>query len=604
MGHIPVGMRRSNLKAGAFRKMGPGDPPFSWLDVPKAIWLFLDREKGKFVFFNSLLFVVYFYELVPPLVMGKVVDFFANYHVGDPLRLFYVYVLFLSISYLLVALVRLYSKNILSRIAITVKSRARIKGFERLMDASIAWHSEENTGNKVQRILTGSQASFELIKLGSSNTYPIFINFIGVSLFYFFTNWILFLFVIIYTAVFLIILTTFRKKIEALSIEQDKALEKSSGAYVEGAGNILSIKAAGAEKHLNTRVKAHETNVKNYMMALTNTNNIKWRYFQVWNGFAYGVLLLLIGHQVITGAMSVGLILVLYTYFNKLRDAANDTNDIGTILIGFKADLGRLMSIFKVKSAVRSGTKSFPKDWDAITIKNGNFSYANQQGGLAKFNLVVPQGARIGVAGISGSGKSSLVKILLGLYELKDGQFKISDTDFYDISREEITNNIAVVLQETELFNLSLRENITMMRDFDKELFDHAIEVADLKKVIARLPDGLNTFIGERGYSLSGGERQRLGIARAIYKNCPIIILDEATSALDSQTEKNIIDKLFGEFDRNKTFIIVAHRLSTLRNADKIILIDGGTVIENGNFDELIKKSSTKLSQLYALQKQ
>lgn len=140
------------------------------------------------------------------------------------------------------------------------------------------------------------------------------------------------------------------------------------------------------------------------------------------------------------------------------------------------------------------------------------------------------------------------------------------------------------------------------MRDFDQALFHRAIEVADLKEVITRLPEGFDTQIGERGYNFSGGERQRIGIARAIYKDCPIILLDEATSALDSQTEKHIVDQLFGTFGRNKTFLIVAHRLSTLRNADEIIVMDEGTIAEQGSFNELIKRPNSKLSRLYALQ--
>ncbi len=603
MGRVPVNMRRGHFNPGHYRKSAPEDAAFSWIDVPKTIWMFLDRDKGKFVFFNILLFMVFFYELVPPFIVGKVVDFFTHYHSGDSLQLFYFYLLFLAVSYALIALIRLYSKNVMSKTGIAVRSRAKIKGFGRLMDASIEWHMEESTGNKVQRILTGSQGLFELIKIGSGNVYLIITNFVGVSLFFLFTNWVFFLFSIVYTLIFCIILFSFNKKMEALGLAYDQALEKSSGSYVEGTSNILSIKAVGAEKRLHSRFEAQEMSVKEFQFALADTNNKKWRFFQIWNGCAYGILLFLIGQQVMAGAISVGLILVLYTYFNKLRDAANDTNDIGTALIGFKVDVGRMMPIFREKPIVRSGDKLFPKDWDAITIKDADFFYSNGQKGLSKFDLVIPRGARIGVAGVSGSGKSTLVKIMLGLYELKSGQFRIGDTDFYDISHEEVTNNIAVVLQETELFNLSLRENITMMRDFDQELFNHAVDVADLKEVIARLPEGLDTVIGERGYSLSGGERQRIGIARAIYKDCPIILLDEATSALDSRTEKNIVDRLLGNSAEDKTFIIIAHRLSTLRNADEIIVIDRGTIAEQGRFGQLIKRRNSKLGALYASQK-
>ncbi len=595
-------LQRGQYKAGHYRKLSPEDGVFSWWDVPRAIWSFLDADKARFAFFNALLFAVFFYEFVPPFVIGKVVDFWSGYRAGNSLQPFYLLIAFLTVSYAIIALIRLKTKNVLSKIAIAVRSRAKVKGFERLMDASIEWHAKENTGNKVQRVLGGSTALFEFIQLTNRNVYLILTNLVGVPLFFFFTHWTLFAFALVYVAVFLTILITFSRKMEALSFGYDQALERSSGTYIEGAGNILSIKAAGAESHVHSRVQAHEMSVKEFQFKIADTNNKKWQFFQVWNGCAYGILLFLIGQQVLAGTVSIGSILVLYVYFSKLRESANDINDIGTVLVGFKVDVGRMMPIFREKSAVRSGEKPFPKEWDALTLTDAEFHYPNTHVGLSRFNLHISRGARVGIAGGSGSGKSTLVKILLGLYELKRGKFAVGEADFYGMSREAVTGNIAVVLQETELFNLSFQENITMMRDFDRELFARAIKVADLKEVIERLPEGVDTYIGERGYNLSGGERQRIGIARAIYKDCPIVILDEATSSLDSKTEKHIVARLFGEFGGDKTFLIVAHRLSTIRNADEVIVFDKGAIVERGKFDTLIKRKGSKLGSLYALQ--
>jgi ABC-type multidrug transport system fused ATPase/permease subunit len=201
------------------------------------------------------------------------------------------------------------------------------------------------------------------------------------------------------------------------------------------------------------------------------------------------------------------------------------------------------------------------------------------------------------VAGLSGSGKSTLAKIILGLYALKDGVFQIGKEgamqNYYSISHNETLGNITVVLQETELFNLSLRENITMMRGEDKELLDLAIRISELGEVIKKLPDGLDSLIGEKGYMLSGGERQRLGIARAIYKNAPIIILDEATSSLDSETEGKIMAQLLGEYGKDKTFLIIAHRLGTLKYTDNIVVMEKGKVVEEGSYDNLMENSKS-----------
>ncbi len=473
----------------------------------------MDGDRRRFAFFNVLLFAVFFYELVPPFIVGKIVDFFAVYRPGMSLEPFYGYVAFLSVTWGVVSLVRQWCKSQLTRIGIALRSRVKVAGFERLTDASLAWHAEENTGNKVQRILTGSQAFFEAIKISSSNLYPIAANFIGVTLFFFTTSPSLLLFLLAYNLVFFSIQFFFNERIERLSLSYNKAIERSSGTFFEATGNILSIKAIGAEKHMHSRVATDEETAKGYQLSISAQNTNKWRSFQLWNACSFAIFLLLVGRGVVAGTISVGAILVLYTYFNKLRESANDTNDISTTLISVKADLARLVPLFDEQPPTRTGSKGFPEGWKKITLKDAHFSYPKGERGLHNISLAIDRGARIGIAGSSGAGKSTLLKLFLGLYELDRGAFKIGSTDFYAIDHAEIAKHIAVVLQETELFNLSFRDNVTVMRDVDPLLLERAIDVADLRDVIARLPEGLDTEIGERGYALSGGERQRIGIA-------------------------------------------------------------------------------------------
>jgi ABC-type multidrug transport system fused ATPase/permease subunit len=207
----------------------------------------------------------------------------------------------------------------------------------------------------------------------------------------------------------------------------------------------------------------------------------------------------------------------------------------------------------------------------------------------------------IGIAGPSGSGKSTLIKLLLGLYHLDGGSLRIGDTPVEEIQHEELISEIAVVLQETELFNFSLRENITMMQDIPPALLQRSCEIACLGDVIARLPDGLHTLVGERGYSLSGGERQRVGIARALCRNASILLLDEATSALDSATEQMVMERLMSE-QGGRTMLIVAHRISTLRDADRIVVFDQGRLVEQGRFQELVEDPGSRFGVMCAMQ--
>src|SRR5262249_5472781 len=167
---------------------------------------------------------------------------------------------------------------------------------------------------------------------------------------------------------------------------------------------------------------------------------------------------------------------------------------------------------------------------------------------------------------------------------------------------EELIANIAVALQETELFHLSLRDNITMMRETSPELLYRACDIACLSDLIARLPDGLDTMLGERGYSLSGGERQRVGLARAVCRNAPILLLDEATSAVDSATEQIMMRQLMEEYKGDRTMIIVAHRISTLKGVDRILVFHDGRIVEQGSFQELVEDPTSRFGILHTLQ--
>jgi len=574
----------------------------SWLDVVRAIWHFLGKNKKKYVFFNSVLFLVLFYELIPPYIVGRVVDFFSHYTEGGSLTAFYFYAAFLGISHIVISVIRLTSKMILTRIAIAAKTAARVTGFERLMNFSLQWHARENSGNKMQRIFTGSDSIPEWAFLVHNSIFPVATSFIGVLGFFLFKDPSFTFFLLAYMAVFFTIERFFNRKMKALSNKVNQYREKSSGKYIEGTGNILAIKALGAEKDINMRMSGSEEDFKNIQIDMANTGTNKWYCFQTVSGIATGVFLLLVGRQYLSHSISIGDILVFFTYFWKLREATNNATDISAKVIQLRSDLLRMMPIFLENLPVKTGTDDFPAQWDVVSIQDGCFKYPSGQVGIKGLNFSFKRGEKIGIAGPSGSGKSTLVKVLLGLYALESGAFRIGEKDYYAVSHEEVMKNISIVLQETELFNLSLRENLTLSRDVDPALFQTAIDIACLQGVIDRLPEGIDTFVGERGYALSGGERQRIGIARAICKNAPIILLDEATAALDSKTEKAVMDGLLTKLGQDKTFIIIAHRISTLRGTDRVVVFNKGDVLEEGIYAQLIENRQSHLGQLYALQ--
>ncbi|MDP3177581.1 MAG: ABC transporter ATP-binding protein, partial [Spirochaetaceae bacterium] len=326
----------------------------------------------------------------------------------------------------------------------------------------------------------------------------------------------------------------------------------------------------------------------------------KWMFFQLHNSVVLGIFILLLALMVARGGLAPGYVLTYIMYFAALRTQANDFIDHIQAMIERKSNLGRMMPYFWQDHALERGNLPFPRDWDAISIRDAVFMYAKDEaiGGLC---ATFARGSKIGIAGRSGSGKSTLIKLLLGLYKLNSGEILVGKEKLDDIGHDELVANVAVVLQETELFNLSLRENVAMMRDVDPRLFAKAIEIACLEELVARLPAGLDAVIGERGYALSGGERQRVGIARAVCRDAPIMLLDEATSALDGATEARVMAGLLGPFARGRTVFVVAHRVSTLAGADRILVFEQGRLVEEGGYAELSADPGSRFGAMRAM---
>ena len=237
-----------------------------------------------------------------------------------------------------------------------------------------------------------------------------------------------------------------------------------------------------------------------------------------------------------------------------------------------------------------------------ITFKDVNFSYIEGKPIFKNLNLHIKAGEKIGIVGHSGSGKSTLINLLLRAYDVDSGEILLNKTNIKDLTFRSHHKNIAVISQDTALFNRSILENLRITNSqASEEQIRQAAQLAQIDETIMNLPHGYNSVVGERGTMLSGGERQRIAIARAILQNAPILILDEATSALDSEAEI-MIEKALQNIIKDKTVIAIAHRLSTLRSMDRIIVLENGKIIEEGPIDELLKNKSGTFYKLYQLQ--
>jgi ABC-type multidrug transport system fused ATPase/permease subunit len=589
------------------------DLAFSWWDTIKSVYFLLDTKRKAFLFYTIILIIVLIYDLVPTIIIAKVIDFFASYTQDQSLRPFYIWILILSVSWGIVALIRLTVKKKLANIRVETGYFTRIKGFERLLDFSIKWHDKENTGNKVQKIQAGTEALKQVQVVLIGEAFQEFTNIIAILVAFVWLNPLFLGIALLYIGIFLVVQWSFYSRILKLNNENNILLEKAGGTYFEGLNNILTIKTLGVKDDFKRNIASKEDLTREHSIRRIELINNKWKLFQIINAVMIGATLYLAGRGYVAGAISIGTMVIIYNYFQRLSKSVQDSTDTIEKLILNRTILARMMPIFWEKTTALQGTEAFPRQWETISIKDAVFKYPRQQtesesdndipeikgnSGLAGITLHVHKNEKIGIVGKSGSGKSTLAKILLGLYELESGSYQIGEKTFGRIKHEEITKHMALVLQDSEMFNLSFKENITLMRTWSKELFEKAVAVAELGELIAKLPNSIDTLIGEKGYRLSGGERQRLGIARAIYKDPQILILDEATSSLDTKTEIAIQKSIETRLSE-KTIITIAHRISTLENTDRIIVFEDGKIVEEGTYNSLSTNPHSHFSKIY-----
>ncbi len=300
---------------------------FRFIDIPRAIWFFVAEDRWRYLAFTILLFFTLFYTLVPPLLIGQVVDYLIHFKKGDALDPVYWYVGVLTVSSAVVAVLRISCKRMLGRISINARYRARVQGFERLLDFSLAWHQQENTGNKAQRIITGADSIREWVRDIGNKIFPTAANFIGAMIACVWINPWFALFFIYYLGGLIAAERYFDTRIARLSDQINKSIENASGSLVESASNILAEKALGAQQSMTSKVEAREEIARTLAHERLRLGNTKWMAFQVHNSLAWGIFVLFVALAVVNGHLAVGFVLTYTAYFSALRESATEFTD-------------------------------------------------------------------------------------------------------------------------------------------------------------------------------------------------------------------------------------------------------------------------------------
>lgn len=565
-------------------------------DFTFLFWYFKPYKKYIIQLFLGLL-AGSLLQLIFPFLTQAMVDYGINYQNLNFIYLILIAQLVLFISQTTVELIRGWILlHMTSRININLISDFLIK----LMRLPIAFFDSKNTGDIVQRIYDHERIQ-EFISNTTLNTLFSAFNLVifgAVLAYYSLTIFaIFFIGSIIYFGWTLL----FLKKRKELDYKRfDKAADNQSSIYQLISG-MQEIKLNGSERRRRweweaIQIKLFKVSIKS--LALSQTQNTGGRFF---NELKNILITFVAAKSVIDGSLTLGMMLSVQYIIGQLNLPI--TNFISFIQNGqdAKLSLERLAEIHNKKDEERheQSIVELPKN-RTISLDDLSFRYGGEESPtvLKNLNIKIPEGKVTAIVGASGSGKTTLIKLLLKFYGPNNGCIYVGGKKLENINTPFWRKNCGSVMQDGFIFEDSIARNITESDSeggVDKKRLEHSAQVACIDDFIEQLPSGYNTKIGSSGVNISGGQKQRILIARAVYKNPAYIFLDEATSALDANNEKTIMKKL-EKFYEGKTVIIVAHRLSTVKNADKIIVLDKGEIAEEGTHKELTNKKGIYFS--------
>jgi subfamily B ATP-binding cassette protein MsbA len=386
---------------------------------------------------------------------------------------------------------------------------------------------------------------------------------------------------------------------------QDKLAEIQNILHETITGNRI-VKAFGMERWEMERFRAAARRLFRANLRVVAAFAISSPLMDIFGSVAIALLLLMgrnqINHHVFTAGTFLAFIVAVFKLYDPVRKFALFNNNFQQA-VGASSEIFRFMDM-EDEVREKPGAKRMGKFTRAIRFEDVSFSYENAEDSpvvLHAINLEVKAGEVLAVVGSSGAGKSTLVHLIPRFFDVSGGRILIDDSDVREVTLESLRSQIGIVTQDTVLFNDTVRNNIAYGQPHvSQKKVEEAAKAARAYEFIRGLPEGYNTMIGERGVRLSGGERQRIAIARAILKNAPILILDEATSALDSESE-SLVQSALQNLISGRTVFVIAHRLSTVRRADRIVVLENGTISDIGAHEELMQKLGT-YRRLYELQ--
>ncbi|ELS04576.1 ABC-type multidrug transport system, ATPase and permease component [Xenococcus sp. PCC 7305] len=540
------------------------------------------------------------FDLAPPLLIGVAIDvvvqqedsIIARWGVTDTFQQLAVLCLFSALVWILESVFEYAYERLWRNLAQSIQHNLRLEAYAHVQDLELAYFEDRSTGSLLSILNDDINQLERFLDVGANEILQVLTTIIIIgSMFFILTPsvaWMAMLPIplIVWGSI------AFQKKLAPRYAEVREKVSLLNSRLANNLSGITTIKSFTTEAYEIERLRIEseayrQSNRRAIAFSAAFTPLIR---MIILAGFS--AILLYGGMEVVEGNLDVGIYSSLVFMTQRLLWPLTRLGKTLDLYQRAMSSTNRLVDILDTPIAIHSGNLSLSNNIinGEIKLNNITFAYNERKPVIENLTLNIPSGDTIAIVGSTGSGKSTLVKLLLRFYELKSGKITLDGIDIRDINLTDLRKSIGLVSQDVFLFHGTVKENIAygMYGATEAEIIS-AAKIAEAHNFIGHLPQGYDTIVGERGQKLSGGQRQRIAIARAVLKNPPILILDEATSAVDNETEAAIARSL-EKITHNRTTIAIAHRLSTIRHANCIYVVEYGQIVEQGTHEELLAK--------------
>lgn len=549
---------------------------------------FIGKYKVLLVFSVTLSIVAAILQLYVPILFGDAIDTVIKQ--GE---IHYSQLISTLINIgicITIASISLWVMNLINnRLTYQTVKEIRAKAMRHIQHIPLSYLDLHSTGNIVQSVIADVDQLSDGLLLGFTQLFTGIITIIATLVFMLSKNVLITCCVIVLTPVSFLVARFISTRSYRLFQKQTSTRGKQTALINEMIGSEKIVKAFGYEKRASKRFKKMNEELQEYTQSALFISSLTNPSTRAVNNVIYAIVAVLGSYSIMKGNLTVGGLTVLLSYANQYMKPFNDISSVVTELQNAMACADRVFTLIEAPAESEDPKLDLVEKAGAIDIQNIFFSYLPDQKLIENFNFSAKAGTTTAIVGPTGCGKTTFINLLMRFYDANQGTIMIDGQNIYDVSRKSIRKNFGMVLQDTWLKNASIRDNIAfgVKTASDEEIIEAAKE-AHSWEFIRRMPEGLDTVVTDD--SLSQGQKQLLCITRVLLSKPNMLILDEATSSIDTRTELEI-QAAFNNLMKGRTSFVVAHRLSTIRNADQIIVMNAGRIIEQGNHETLMAQN-------------